>query len=117
SRKQADLERQELEAQLRQQQRLESIGTLASGVAHEINNPVQGILNYAELISESLDDPETVRDFAQEITTESNRVAAIVRNLLQFSRQEREAQIEDAEVMQLIDGTLALFRAVLRKDH
>jgi predicted ATPase/signal transduction histidine kinase/tRNA A-37 threonylcarbamoyl transferase component Bud32 len=117
ARKHAEVERHALEAQLRQQQRLESVGTLASGVAHEINNPVQGILNYAELISDNLDDQEVVQEFAHEITTESNRVASIVRNLLQFSRQEREATMEDADLRELLDATLSLIRAVLRKDH
>ncbi|WP_165703932.1 AAA family ATPase [Enhygromyxa salina] len=116
-RKQAELERHALEAQLRQQQRLESIGTLASGVAHEINNPVQGILNYAELITDNLHNHSLVCEFAGEITNESNRVASIVRNLLQFSRQEREARMEDTDIAKLIEGTLSLVRAVIRKDH
>ncbi|MCA9687489.1 MAG: PAS domain-containing protein, partial [Myxococcales bacterium] len=89
-RKLAELEKAGLETQLRQQQRLESLGTLASGVAHEINNPVQGIMNYAELIAGNTGDVETVLEFADEITIEAQRVATIVRNLLAFSRQERE---------------------------
>ena len=109
--------RKDLESQLRQQQRLESVGTLASGVAHEINNPVQGILNYAELITERAGDASTVRDFAREITHESNRVAAIVRNLLAFSRQESEQRLEPCEVRALVEDTLSLVRAVLRKDQ
>ena len=116
-RKRAEAEKHSLEAQLRQQQRLESVGTLASGVAHEINNPVQGILNYAELIGDNAQDPEVVREFAAEITTESNRVANIVRNLLAFSRQEREQRMEDANIGELVDSTLSLIRAVMRKDH
>jgi PAS domain S-box-containing protein len=110
-------ERKRLEAQLRQQQRLESVGTLASGVAHEINNPVQGILNYAELIAECPSDPETVREFAGEIKRESNRVAAIVRKLLAFSRQEPEQSFEHCTVRSVIDDTLALVHTVLRKDQ
>jgi signal transduction histidine kinase len=110
-------ERKRLEARLRQQQRLESVGTLASGVAHEINNPVQGILNYAELIAECPNDPETVREFAGEIERESNRVAAIVRKLLAFSRQEPEQSFEHCTVRSVIDDTLALVHAVLRKDQ
>ncbi|PRQ03762.1 Sporulation kinase E [Enhygromyxa salina] len=109
-------ERKLLEAQVRQQQRLESLGTLASGVAHEINNPVQGILNYAELISAHADDCETVLEFSAEITCESERVAAIVRNLLAFSRQEREQQREDARLEELVAATLSLILAVIRKD-
>jgi PAS domain S-box-containing protein len=110
-------ERKRLEAQLRQQQRLESVGTLASGVAHEINNPVQGILNYAELLDECAAQPETVREFAAEITRESNRVAAIVRKLLAFSRQELEQPFEHCTVRSLLDDTLSLVHAVLRKDQ
>jgi PAS domain S-box-containing protein len=106
-----------LEAQLRQQLRLESLGTLASGVAHEINNPIQGILNYAELIGASATEPDTVRDFAGEITHESERVAAIVRSLLAFSRQDADLKFEPCEVRALIDASLKLFRAVLRKDQ
>jgi signal transduction histidine kinase len=109
--------RKQLEAQVRQQQRLESIGTLASGVAHEINNPVQGILNYAELIHASAEDPRTVREFADEITRESERVAIIVRGLLAFSRQEREQQREPVELDKLIETTLSLIRSVMRKDN
>jgi PAS domain S-box-containing protein len=109
--------RKQLEAQVRQQQRLESIGTLASGVAHEINNPVQGILNYAELIHASADDPKTVREFADEITRESDRVAVIVRGLLAFSRQERDQQREKIQVDKLIESTLSLIRSVMRKDN
>jgi PAS domain S-box-containing protein len=113
----AEQQRAQLEAQLRQQQRLESVGTLASGVAHEINNPVQGIMNYAELISARPDDPDQVREFAAEINNESQRVATIVRNLLAFSRQEREQAPELADVPHVIETTLALIRTILRKDH
>src|SRR5690606_6988791 len=95
-RKRAEIERAKLEAQLRQQQRLESIGTLASGVAHEINNPIQGIMNYAELILDSPAADETICDFASEVRHETERVATIVRNLLAFSRQEQHSQQPDS---------------------
>jgi signal transduction histidine kinase len=115
--KRAELERAELEAQLRQQQRLESLGTLASGIAHEINNPVQGIMNYAELICASVDERETVIEFAGEISHEAERVAAIVRNLLAFSRQDRDRSLESTDLRTVVHGTLSLLHAVLRKDH
>jgi predicted ATPase/signal transduction histidine kinase/tRNA A-37 threonylcarbamoyl transferase component Bud32 len=116
-RRRNEAQRARLESQLRQQQRLESIGTLASGVAHEINNPVQGIMNYAELIGERADDPALVEEFAREIGDESQRVATIVRNLLAFSRQERESPYETADVAALIEDTLSLVRTVIRKDQ
>jgi signal transduction histidine kinase len=117
-RKRDESDRARLEAQLRQQQRLESLGTLASGVAHEINNPIQGIMNYAELVRGRPDDRAMVEEFAAEISHESRRVTTIVRNLMAFSRQEREQQqLERIEVATLIENTLTLIRAVLRKDR
>ena len=60
-RKRLEQERMALEAQLRQQQKLEAIGTLASGVAHEINNPITGIMNYAQLIADTAEPDEPDR--------------------------------------------------------
>ncbi|MFO7561854.1 MAG: AAA family ATPase [Enhygromyxa sp.] len=117
ARKRVEAEKHTLELQLRQQQRLESLGTLAAGVAHEINNPVQGILNYAELIALRSREPAQVEEFAVEIVKESDRVATIVRNLLAFSRQEAERQVEVIEIGRLLQSTLSLVHAVLRKDH
>ncbi|NVB42144.1 AAA family ATPase [Pseudenhygromyxa sp. WMMC2535] len=117
ARKLAEADTKRLEAQLRQQQRLESIGTLASGVAHEINNPIQGIMNYAELIGGNPEDRPLVVDFAAEIGLECERVATIVRNLLAFSRQERQQPIEEVRPHALVEATLSLLRAVMRRDQ
>jgi signal transduction histidine kinase len=115
--KRAEADKRQLEAQLRQQQRLESVGTLASGVAHEINNPVQGIMNYADLIHANADRRELVEDFAFEINHECQRVATIVRNLLAFSRQDATAEPEHTQLGAVVEATLSLIRAVLRRDH
>jgi PAS domain S-box-containing protein len=116
-RKRTEAERDRFEDQLRQQQRLESIGTLASGVAHEINNPVQGIMNYAELIAESNAADDLIREFSLEIQHETQRVAAIVRNLLAFSRQELTESGETTSVAEIVEGTVSLIRAVMRRDQ
>jgi PAS domain S-box-containing protein len=115
-RKAAERERANLEAQLRQQQKLESIGTLASGVAHEINNPIQSIMNYADLVRMRADPGGAVADFAGEIIAETERVANIVRNLLAFARQEKEHH-SPARIIDIVESTLTLMRAVLRRDH
>jgi predicted ATPase/signal transduction histidine kinase/tRNA A-37 threonylcarbamoyl transferase component Bud32 len=115
--KRAEAEKRQLEAQLRQQQRLESVGTLASGVAHEINNPIQGIMNYADLIHANASRRELVEEFADEINRESNRVATIVRNLLAFSRQDATAEQEATQLGLVVEATLSLIHAVLRRDH
>ena len=102
------------QTQSRHQQRLEAIGTLASGVAHEINNPVQSIMNYALLIERRSSAPDVVK-YAQEILHESQRVAAIVRGLLSFARQEG-GPYTDVTVHDLVSSTLSLMSAMLRKE-
>ncbi|WP_181234678.1 PAS domain-containing sensor histidine kinase [Enhygromyxa salina] len=115
-RKSAERERANLEAQLRQQQKLESIGTLASGVAHEINNPIQSIMNYADLVRIRAEPGGVVADFAGEIVAETERVATIVRNLLAFARQEKEHH-SPARISEVIEATLTLLGAVLRRSQ
>ena len=116
-RREASLAKEQLEAQVRQQQRLESIGTLASGVAHEINNPVQGIMNYAELIAMLPEITDVAREYAGEIGYESRRVATIVRSLLSFSREENEVASGPVDLKEIIDGTLSLVRTLIGKDQ
>jgi PAS domain S-box-containing protein len=115
-RHEAEEARRRFEASARQQQKLESIGTLASGVAHEINNPLNVILNYGQLLVDDSDKPDRVTDFATQIVKESERVAVIVRNLLAFSRQDREAH-SPARLVDIVERTLSLTHAVLRKDQ
>lgn len=103
------------DSKTRQQQRLEALGALASGVAHEINNPVQSIMNYAQLIQgRAVAAP--ISDYAAEILHEAERVATIVRNLLSFARQEGEPYME-AFMSDVVQHTLSLTAAVLRKEH
>ncbi|NOZ08422.1 MAG: response regulator [FCB group bacterium] len=111
----ADLEKRKLEAQLIQSQKLEAIGSLVSGVVHEINNPLTGMINYADLIEEKMPEGE-LKEYAQGIMFEGNRVAGIVKNLLAFSRtsQNVEAPVSLSDV---ILGTLSLVQPTLRKDQ
>ena len=114
-RKRAEEAKQALEAQLLQSQKLESIGTLASGVAHEINNPLMGMINYAELIKSRTKD-DTLKEFSAGIIAEGDRVAKIVRNLLSFARQDKESH-SPAQIKDIIDASLSLIGSVLRKDQ
>ena len=103
-------------AQMQQQQKLVSIGTLASGVAHEINNPITGIMNYAQLIDERLDPASPLREFAREIGSETKRVAEIVRNLLTFARQENESY-NPANIADIVNNTVSLIRTIIRRNQ
>jgi len=114
--KRAEEQRQALEGRLRQQQKLESIGTLAGGVAHEINNPINGIMNYAQLIKDELGEGVPLVEFADEIIVETKRVATIVRNLLTFARHEKQSH-SPAKVSDIVEDTLSLVRTVIRHDQ
>jgi PAS domain S-box-containing protein len=115
-RKRVEEERQILQTQLMQAQRLESIGRLASGVAHEINNPIMGIMGYAQLILDELGPQSPVSEFAVEINNESLRVAVIVKNLLSFARSDMQAR-GPASVADIIESTLSLIGTVMRHDQ
>ena len=106
-----------LEAQLRQSQKLESIGTLASGIAHEINNPIMGIMNYAELIKDHGGDTAKNTELAGEIIHETQRVAVIVRNLLRFARAEQSATHRETDVAEMLEATASLIRTIMRHNH
>lgn len=108
--------KEEMESQLRQKQKLESIGTLAGGVAHEINNPINGIINYAELIEDGNITSEQVKEFSRGIIHEGKRIAEIVKNLLSFARQEKQTH-SPAQIKDIIDQSVSLMRVMLRHDQ
>jgi PAS domain S-box-containing protein len=109
-------EKQALEAQLIHKQKLESIGTLAGGVAHEINNPINGVINYAQLILDQSDEQSVASKYAKEIITETERVAMIVRNLLLFARQDHHSH-SPARIEDIVESTLSLVRTIFKQDQ
>jgi C4-dicarboxylate-specific signal transduction histidine kinase len=81
---------QSLQQQVIRQERLAAIGVLVSGVAHELNNPLQAILGFAELLQMQKGMPEQARADLTLIQKESARASAIIRNLSRFGRQMSE---------------------------
>ncbi len=94
---------------------LASIGELAAGVAHEINNPINGILNYAQMLSDLAEDKSS-EEVIGRITEEGKRIASIVRNLLDFSRHRIE-EPEPVDGAALLKDCLELVKHQLLKDH
>ncbi|EFK08523.1 ATPase/histidine kinase/DNA gyrase B/HSP90 domain protein, partial [delta proteobacterium NaphS2] len=100
-------ELEEAHLQLVQSDKIASVGRMAAGVAHEINNPLAGVLIYAELLQENLKDrPEQLAD-VQEIIKQTLRCKKIVSELLEFSRQSIGKE-SSFELEKLIDSCLSL---------
>jgi C4-dicarboxylate-specific signal transduction histidine kinase len=81
-------ELQSLQRQVIRQERLAAVGQLVSGVAHEINNPLQAILGFAELLQMQADVSDSVKTDLRLIQKESARACNIIRNLAMFARQQ-----------------------------
>ena len=115
-RKKLEAEREEMQRQLYQSSKLASIGELSAGVAHEINNPLNGVINYAQLLK---DEERPRSEFEEQmidgIIDESERIAQIVRGLLTFARADtpelRQVQLADA-----IKTSIDLFGRQFEKD-
>ena len=67
--------------------RLASIGELASGIAHELNNPLTSVIGFSQLLMERNDTAEDVKDDLKLVHSEAQRAAGIVKNLLTFARK------------------------------
>ncbi len=81
-------ERHQLEAQLRQAQKMEAVGRLAGGVAHDFNNILMIITGYGDLLKEQLGSDESLRRMIEEIIGAANRAASLTHQLLAFSRKQ-----------------------------
>ncbi len=115
-RKQLEAEREEMQRQVYQSSKLASVGELSAGVAHEINNPLNGIINFAQLLK---DEERPRSEFEQQmidgIIDEGGRIARIVRGLLAFARAETH-ELEQVHFADSIETSIALFGRQFEKD-
>lgn len=105
--KSAELER--AQQRLIHSEKLASLGQMAAAVAHEINNPLAGILTYARLAERKLQPDSEGRAWLEIIQRESKRCGQIVANLLAFSRQ-KPAEMTPARLNQVVEHALAVVR-------
>ena len=111
SRKLAELERRRLELQVRQSQKLESLGVFAGGIAHDFNTMLTAVLGNLYLLRSSLGTPEQ-RELAADAAHAAERGADLVRRLLTFARPEVDAQ-DVLSLDGLIDEAATLARSML----
>ncbi|TVR54527.1 MAG: GNAT family N-acetyltransferase [Spirochaetaceae bacterium] len=100
-------QQKELQRELIQSEKLAGIGTLASGMAHEINNPLSGISGTAELMIDSLDPGSELHEYATDILRYSKNAADVVRDLTSYSRRER-AELEEVDITEALESALKL---------
>lgn len=99
-------EEREMQERLYQTDRLASVGEMAAGIAHELNNPLTGVVALSQLLLES-GVPEEIKDDLQAISNEGQRAASVVKNMLSFARS-HTLSTEPVNVNAIINQVLSL---------
>jgi two-component system NtrC family sensor kinase len=113
-------ELEDAQTQLVQSEKMSAIGELAAGVAHELNNPMGGILGYAQFALEKMSsatpgaltekDIGAQRKYLSDIERQARRCRAIVRNLLKFSRSSEKKEWEEFDLNSILSDTISLIQ-------
>ncbi|HMA67010.1 MAG TPA: PAS domain S-box protein [Desulfosalsimonadaceae bacterium] len=111
----AEEEKKKLEAQFQQSQKMESIGRLAGGVAHDLNNLLSPILGYGEMILAEKQEDEALQRRLTHIIEAGSRACSIVRQLLAFSRKQM-LEFQPVDINKLLRDLRSLLRHSLRED-
>ena len=106
--------RKGLEAQLRQSQKMEAIGTLAGGIAHDFNNILMALMGYAAILKMNTDDM-VLHGYVDQILSASEKATALVQSLLAFSRQQA-ISLRPVSVRDIITGTEKLLQRLVTED-
>ncbi len=112
ARRWAEEERERLEGQLRQAQKMEAVGQLAGGIAHDFNNLLQVILGHLDLLQGELDAGDATAAHLDEVRVAAERAAELVQQLLAFSRRQ-VIQPVNLDLNDLVRGVLKMIRRVI----
>jgi PAS domain S-box-containing protein len=106
-------EKQKMQERLRQSEKMDAIGQLAGGVAHDFNNQLGGILGYADLLLDHLKDP-TLRQYAEKIISASRHAAELTSQLLAFGRKGKNLNVP-VDVHQVIGEAISILERSIDK--
>lgn len=109
------IHRKNIQAEAFRNARLASLGELAAGVAHEINNPINGIINYAQILIDRNPNNKEDREISECIIKESDRIEMIVSNLLSFARKQKE-EMQLVSIHKILGDSLNLTHSQLGHD-
>ncbi len=108
-------EQKQLEIQLRQAQKMESVGRLAGGVAHDYNNMLSVILGYTELALDRVDESDSLHEDLEEVLSAARRSADITRQLLAFARQQTISP-KVMDINEAVESMLKMLRRLIGED-
>jgi two-component system NtrC family sensor kinase len=101
--------------QIVQAEKLSSVGLVAAGIAHELNSPLMAIITYSHLVRKQLPEDSPAQEDVRMIEREANRCAGIIRQLLDFARdQRRDPTVEACSLHQAVYGALELLKIDLQ---
>ncbi len=112
STKNLEQEHEHLQEQLRQSQKMEAIGQLAGGVAHDFNNILQAVLGYAQLLKDTLEQESSEYECANEIYSGAERAAGLTQQLLAFSRRQI-IELAPVQLNKVVDNLCSLINRLI----
>ena len=108
-------EKMAMQAEAIQASHMASLGELAAGVAHEINNPITGIINYGQILINECSPESMEKDIGERIVKEGERIGRIVKTLLSYARDGREEK-KPTRVPAILEESIILIQAQMRKE-
>ena len=109
---QAEEEKEKLEKQLRQAQKMEAVGTLAGGIAHDFNNILAAVIGFTEMVIEDAEPASSLRHNMEQVLQAGMRARHLVQQILAFSRQS-DQKLRPVQLKRVISEVCALLRASL----
>ena len=109
-------EKMAMQAEAIQAAHLASLGELAAGVAHEINNPITGIINYGQILINECGPDSLEKDIGARIVKEGERVGRIVKTLLSYAQHDRRKDKRSSSIAAILAESIVLTQAQMRKE-